>query len=452
MLLHRLIDSLDPLAVDGPLDRDVSTISCDPRSARPGSLYVAAPGLVSAGADLVLEAEDRGVSAVICERRPHQPGPATRICVRDAREALARVSACFYEHPAAQLRLIGVAGGRARAPLAFILRHLFEACGRPAGLLGTLCHQLGERVIHAPRWTPTALEIQPMLASLLRGGTRTCLVEITPELVASRQLAGLDFETVIHTPGGEDCALPAGGLHQPRLVSLAAAPALSPFDRSTLHADGSVARMFVAGRQITVRVPATGRSLLRLACAAVEAGLACGLDLNAMLPALAELPAVPGHLEPIPGTRDFGVFADAAPDPGALRCALADLRELAPGRLLVLLGASAAAGSGGARELGRVAARIADHVVVTTHNPRRECPARLAAALVAGLEDFAPPTYETVLDRRRAIAAILREAQPGDIVLLAGKGHAAYQEYDDAVVPFDDRLHAAAALGEIRPR
>lgn len=452
MLLHHLIHSLDPLAVDGPLDRDVCTISCDARSARPGSLYVAAPGLAPAAADRVLEAEDRGVSAVICERRPHLPGPATRICVRDAREALARVSASFYAHPAAQLRLVGVAGGRSRAPLAFILRHLFEAAGRPAGLLGTLCHRLGERVIHAPRWTPTALEIQPMLAGLLRGGLRTCLVEITPELVASRQLAGLEFETVIHAPGGEDCVLPANGVRPPRLVSLASAPALSPFDRSTLHADSSAARMFAAGRQITVRVPATGRSLLRLACAAVEAGIACGLDLDAMLRALAELPPVPGHLEPVPGARGFGVFADAAPDPGALRSALADLRELAPGRLLVLLGASAAAGPGGARELGRVAARIADHVVVTTHNPRRECPARLAAALVAGLEDFAPPAYQTVLDRRRAIAAILREAQPGDIVLLAGKGHAAYQEYDDAVVPFDDRLHAAAALEEISPR
>ncbi|MFN0068664.1 MAG: glutamate ligase domain-containing protein [Limisphaerales bacterium] len=448
-----MIHSLDPLAVDGPLDRDVSTISCDVRSARPGSLYVAAPGLAPAAAERVLEAEERGVSAVICERRPHLPGPATRICVRDAREALARVSASFYEHPAAQLRLIGVAGGRARAPLAYILRHLFEAAGRPAGLLGTLGHRLGKRFIPAPRWSPTALEIHPMLAGLLRGGLRTCLVEITPELVASRQLAGLGFDTVVHAPGGGDCGLPAAdGPQRPRAVRLASAPSLSPFDRSTLHAGGSAARMYVAGRQVTVRVPVTGRSLLRLACAAVEAGVACGLDLDSMLRALAELPPVPGHLEPVPGTRDFGVFADAASDADGLRSALADLRELAHGRLLVLLGASAAAGTAGARELGRVAARIADHVVVTTHNPGRECPARLARALVAGLEDFAPPIHQTVLDRRLAIAAILREAQPGDLVLLAGKGHAAYQEYDDAVAPFDDRLHAAAALEERRAR
>lgn len=446
MLLQHLIHALDPLTVDGSLDREVSAISCDPRSVRPGGLYVAAPGLAPAAPERVLEAEDRGVSAVICERRPHQPGPATRICVRDAQEALAHVSACFYARPAARLRLVGVAGGAGRAPLAFVLRHLFEACGRPAGLIGTLCHRLGERVIPAPRWTPTALEIQPMLAGLVRGGHRACLIEVTPELVASRQLAGLPFETFIQAPGGEDGPLPEPAGRPARLLRPAAAPALSPFDRSTLHRDGSAAPLRVAGRQVTVRLPLAGRSLLRLACAAVEAGAACGLDVNAMLDALRELPPVPGHLEPVPGPGEPRVFADAAADPAALRAALADLRELAPGRLLVLLGAPAAGGVRGARELGRVAARIADHVVVTTNNPRRECPARLAAALVAGLEEFAPPTHETILDRRRAIAAIVREAQAGDIVLLAGKGHAAWQEQDDAVAPFDDRLFAAEAL------
>jgi UDP-N-acetylmuramoyl-L-alanyl-D-glutamate--2,6-diaminopimelate ligase len=142
---------------------------------------------------------------------------------------------------------------------------------------------------------------------------------------------------------------------------------------------------------------------------------------------------------------------DAAADADALRGALADLREITPGRLIVMTGATAAGGPAGARALGRVAARIADHVVVTTDNPRREDPARLAAAVVAGLEEFAPPAYAVVPDRRRAITAALRAAQPGDLVLLAGKGHATYQEFDDVVVPFDDRHHALETLEEIAP-
>jgi UDP-N-acetylmuramoyl-L-alanyl-D-glutamate--2,6-diaminopimelate ligase len=416
---------------------------------RPGGLFVAAPGLAPPDYEPVAEAEDRGVSAVICERRPAPPPRATRVHVRDACEALARVSARFYEHPAARLRLVGVAGGRGRAGLAFLLHHLFTAAGRPAGLVGTLRHQFGERVIHAPRLAPTALELQPMFAAMLRAGAGACVLEMTPALLAARQLAGLAFDSIVCAEGADRVQLAPLAGARTRLIEAGPALPPRPYERPLLRADGSAALVPIAGRRVTLRLAAAGRTPLRLAVAALHAGLACGLDLGDMLAALAELPAVPGQLERLPGRRPFDVFVDAAADADALRGALADLREITPGRLIVMFGATAAAGLAAAREAGRVAARIADHVIVTTDNPRRQDPARLAAAVVAGLEDFAPPTYALVPDRRRAIAAALRAAQPGDLVLLAGKGHATYQEFDDAVVPFDDRHYALETLAEL---
>ena len=165
-----------------------------------------------------------------------------------------------------------------------------------------------------------------------------------------------------------------------------------------------------------------------------------------MIRALESMPAVPGRLEAITRGQPFGVFVDYAHTDDALRNVLSTLRELTRGRLLVVFGCGGNRDAGKRPAMGRVAAELADFSMITSDNPRKESPAAIAAQVVAGHREARPDGYRVELDRGRAIDEVLRMARAGDIVLIAGKGHETYQEFEDTVVPFDDRVCASETL------
>jgi UDP-N-acetylmuramoyl-L-alanyl-D-glutamate--2,6-diaminopimelate ligase len=155
---------------------------------------------------------------------------------------------------------------------------------------------------------------------------------------------------------------------------------------------------------------------------------------------------VPGRLETVPTQRPFSVYVDYAHTDDALRHVLKTLREVTPGRVLLTFGCGGSRDTGKRAKMGRVAAELADFTIITSDNPRKESPAAIAAQIEEGYRSVAPASYRIELDRRRAIEEIMRMAREGDSVLIAGKGHETYQEFESTVVPFDDRVHARETL------
>jgi UDP-N-acetylmuramoyl-L-alanyl-D-glutamate--2,6-diaminopimelate ligase len=200
------------------------------------------------------------------------------------------------------------------------------------------------------------------------------------------------------------------------------------------------------GEKLSCRLPLIGRHNLYNALAAAGAALALNVGMHSIQAALSSMKFVPGRLESIAVGQPFSVFVDYAHTDDALRNVLVTLREITPGRILLAFGCGGDRDAGKRAKMGRVAAEAADFTMITTDNPRRESPQTIAAQIEEGFSGLRRDGYRIELDRKRAIDEIIRSAKPGDTVLIAGKGHETYQEFEDTVVPFDDRVHALETL------
>ena len=199
-------------------------------------------------------------------------------------------------------------------------------------------------------------------------------------------------------------------------------------------------------RKFAVRLPLIGRHNIYNALAAIGACLSLKIDVVKIQAALNALPPVSGRLEMVSAGQPFGVFVDYAHTDDALKNVLTTLREITKGRVLLAFGCGGNRDSGKRAKMGRIAAELADYTLITSDNPRREDPVKIAAQVEEGYKAVRADACEIELDRARAIQQIIARAQPGDSVLIAGKGHETYQEFEDTVVPFDDRIHALEVL------
>jgi UDP-N-acetylmuramoyl-L-alanyl-D-glutamate--2,6-diaminopimelate ligase len=213
-----------------------------------------------------------------------------------------------------------------------------------------------------------------------------------------------------------------------------------------LAKDGSRFVVETPERKFACRLPLIGRHNVYNALAAVGAGLALGIPIVKLQAALNAMPPVPGRLETICLGQPFGVYVDYAHTDDALKNVLTTLREITSQRVLVAFGCGGSRDTGKRARMGKAAAELADLTVITSDNPRKESPEKIAAQIEEGYRSFRTEGYSVELDRRRAIHQIIATAKPGDAVLIAGKGHETYQEFEGTVVPFDDRVHAREAL------
>jgi len=486
MQLKRIYQQLPGATVEGSLDRDVSGITYDSRRVTPGMLFVAIPGRNTDGHEFINTAIERGAAAVICERTRAFPSRATRISVPDAREALARAATSYYEHPSGKLKVIGVTGTNGKTTVAFMVKAMLEAAGIKTGLLGTVRYEIGDRVIPAQRTTPESLEVQQMMAQMLGAGCEACVMEVSSHALEQKRVLGVDFDVGIFTNLTRDhldyhgtmenyfaskkklfTALAGGGKRGAAVINidddfgarLAGATRVeveltyglqkSARLRATkieLNSEGTRFVVEAPERKFALRLPLIGRHNIYNALAAVGAGLALKVDVVKIQAALNTLPPVPGRLEAVSCGQPFGVFVDYAHTDDALRNVLTTLREITKGRVLLAFGCGGNRDAGKRAKMGKVAAELADFTLITSDNPRKEDPAKIAAQIEEGYRSVRAEAYAVELDRSRAIREILAKAGQGDTVLLAGKGHETYQEFEDTVVPFDDRLHAQEAL------
>jgi UDP-N-acetylmuramoyl-L-alanyl-D-glutamate--2,6-diaminopimelate ligase len=486
MQLKELIQDLAAASVEGPVEREVAGITYDSRRVTPGMVFVAIPGRHTDGHDFINNAIERGATAVICERNGFVPGRATKIKVSDVREALARAARSFYQHPSARLKVIGVTGTNGKTTVAFMIKAILEAAGIKTGLIGTVRYEIGDRVIPAQRTTPESLEVQQMMAQMLRTDCQACVMEVSSHALEQKRVFGVEFDVAIFTNLTRDhldyhgtmesyfgskqklfAALKQGtkkaaavinidDTYGARLagqsnVEVELTYGLEPAARLRatkiqLGKEGSRFVIESSERNFACRLPLIGRHNIYNALAAAGASLALNIPVVTVQAALNAMPPVPGRLETVSLKQPFGVYVDYAHTDDALKNVLTTLREITPGRLLLTFGCGGNRDAGKRSRMGKVAAELADFTIVTTDNPRRESPETIAAQIVEGYRSVRSEGVSVQLERRRAIGQIISQAQAGDTVLIAGKGHETYQEFEDTVAPFDDRVHAQEML------
>lgn len=492
MQLRQLIQSLATNEVEGSLDREVAGLAYDSRRVNPGTVFFALPGHRTDGHQFINDAIDRGAIAVVCERNGFSPARATKIVVPDAREALARAATAFHGNPSASLKVIGVTGTNGKTTVSFMIRTMLEAAGIPTGLLGTIRYEIGDRMIPAARTTPEALEIQQMLAQMVRAGCQACVMEVSSHALDQQRTLGVEFDVVIFTNLTQDhldyhgtmdgyfaakmklfTAMQHGvkrgaaviniddayGERVEKESEMAVKLTYGLGEAASLRATGIALlkerTRFQAefdGRKVACEMPLIGRHNIYNALAAFGAGLLLKVDVRVIKRAMKTMPAVPGRLERVTTDESFNVFVDYAHTDDALEQVLKTLREVTTGRLLVMFGCGGNRDAGKRAKMGAAAARLADFTLITSDNPRRESPEAICRQIEAGYREVRADGCEVVLDRRRAIEELIDLADSGDTVLIAGKGHETYQEFEDTVAPFDDRLIARECLEALQLR
>ena len=486
MRLKELIEHLPAARVEGSLDREVAGIAYDSRRVTPGMVFVAIPGQNSDGHEYINTAIERGATAVICERNGILAHRATKIRVPDVREALARAATSYYHNPSAKLKVIGVTGTNGKTTVSFMIKSILEAAGIKTGLIGTVHYEIGDRVIPASRTTPESLEVQQMMSQMLRADCSACVMEVSSHALEQKRVFGVQFDVGLFTNLTRDHldyhgtmenyfvakkklfdALAEGvkkgaavinidDTYGARLASQCKVEVELTYgfqkaaklraDKIELGKDGSRFVVETPDRKFAVRLPLIGRHNIYNALAAVGAGLALKVDVLKIQAALNAMAPVPGRLEGVALGQRFGVYVDYAHTDDALQNVLTTLREITKGRVLLAFGCGGSRDTGKRAKMGKVAAELADYTLITSDNPRREQPEKIAAQIEEGYRSVRAEGYSLELDRRRAIQQIIGKAGPGDTVLIAGKGHETYQEFEDTVVPFDDRVHAAETL------
>ena len=470
------------------LDVDAKGVTHDSRQAGPGWIFVGLRGLKADGAAFAPQAAANGAAAVVAEGEPGDVRAAWMV-VKDARLALACLAAEFYGHPSRRMQVVGITGTNGKTTTSYLLSAVFEAAGLRCGLMGTVAYRIGNRQVEATRTTPEAPEVQGMLRQMVDEGCAACVMEVSSHALALRRVDGTQFAAAVFTNLTRDHLdfhadmedyfaakrrlfemLPAGApsvinLDDPRGASLAESvrtPVTYAINRPADVSPGPLS-FSLAGLSFEVRTPngvvhvrsrLVGKPNVYNILAATATATSLGIPLDAIEEGLEHLGGVPGRFEvaSAPGD-DITVVVDYAHTDDALRNLLETARPLAERRLITVFGC------GGDRDrskrplMGMVAARLSDVVVITSDNPRSEDPSRIIEEAKRGAQPevrSGAPEVLTIVDRREAILQAIRRASPGDVVLVAGKGHEKYQEAGGRVLPFDDVAVAREALATRR--
>ncbi|MCC3372853.1 UDP-N-acetylmuramoyl-L-alanyl-D-glutamate--2,6-diaminopimelate ligase [Cohnella sp. REN36] len=490
MQLHTLCEHLLVYRTIGDTHKELTGLEADSRAVAPGQLFFCLPGHTVDGHDFAPQAAERGAAALVTNRE--LPLPVAQIVVPDVRHALAVLADAYYGQPSHRLRPIGVTGTNGKTTTTYLVERILADAGVSPGVIGTIEARFAGQSVPMSGTTPDVLGLQRLFARMVEAGTERAVIEVSSHALEQGRVKGTRFRTAIFTNltqdhldyhGTMEAYAAAKGLFFSRLGNAYAAdPAQRTYavlnaddEASAQYAKLTAAEVVTYGvereahvRAKNVRITSRGTSFrvetfkgsrdvqLRLvgkfnvynALAALAAALCEGIALGAAVHSLEETPVVPGRVEAVDVGQPYAVIVDYAHTPDGLDNVLRTVREIAEGRVICVFGC------GGDRDrtkrpiMGRIAAEWADYLIVTSDNPRTEDPEAILRDIEAGLREANTPAdgYSLVPDRREAIQKAVEMASPGDVVLIAGKGHETYQDIGGVKHDFDDRLEARAAI------
>jgi UDP-N-acetylmuramoyl-L-alanyl-D-glutamate--2,6-diaminopimelate ligase len=469
-----------------PVAGALTGIAYDSRRVEPGNVFVALAGRQADGTAFAREAVERGALAVLSEREATPDVSAAWVVVQDARLALALLAAAFYRQPSSEMQVVGITGTNGKTTVAYLVGSIFEAASIRCSVLGTVGYRVASEMRAATHTTPEAPELQALLRESVDRGCGACAMEVTSHALSLRRVDGIAFAAAVFTNLTRDHLDFHGAMEayfqakrrlfemlprdapslinadDPRAGSLAEAggrPVTYAINRPADINPGPLS-FSIEGLAFDVRTPRgavhvrsslIGRANVYNILAAVSTATALGLSFDAIERGVRALDGVPGRFQIASSAADgITVVVDYAHTDDALRNVLEAARPLAKGRLITVFGC------GGDRDrtkrplMGAVAGRLSDLIVITSDNPRSEDPGRIIEEIQRGITADTWRGSEqrplAMVDRREAIAKAIELARPGDLVLIAGKGHEKYQVIGDRVIPFDDVAVAHEAL------
>lgn len=476
MQLTKLLEGTGAAAT---FDCEITGVTNDSRRAAPGVAFVCIRGVQTDGHRYAASAVEKGASAVICEE---DLGLPCQIIVKDTHLAYGKMAANFHGNPADKMHLVGVTGTKGKTTVTNLIKTILTLSGEKVGLIGTVQNEIGDEILESHNSTPEAMELQALYKKMADAGCGWCIMEVSSHALDQHRIGDSHYDTAVFTnlthehldyhkdmedyflakvklfSACDTAVIGTSDLYGKRLAEMVNVPLLTfdPEDSADLtakdivcHADSVDFTLCAKGEERPLHFNMPGLFSVKNALAAAGACLQLGIDLDLIMQGLASVQGVRGRIEIIPTGRDFTVITDYAHTPDSIENVLSALKSTVKGRLIALFGC------GGDRDrtkrplMAAAAARHADHLIVTSDNPRTEDPEAIIAEILPGLEGF-DVSHEVIVNRREAIYHAVHNAQPGDTIVLVGKGHEDYQIIGHEKFHFDEREVVADALKEIK--
>jgi UDP-N-acetylmuramoyl-L-alanyl-D-glutamate--2,6-diaminopimelate ligase len=509
MRLHSLVRALSVYEIRNEREIDITHITADSRQVTPGALFVAYPGIAIDGAKFIPDAIQRGAVAIVAETVPLSPIPCPLIIVPNARVALAHLAAAWHDFPARKLRIIGVTGTDGKTTTCRLAASILETAGYRVGTITTVSATIGDQEIDTGlhTTTPDALTIQSLLAQMVTAGAKYAIVEATSEGLAQHRLDAIDFDVAVITnithehlyfhqtwENYRDAKARlfrslTNSFRKPRTAKVAVLNAddnargvfdflrAMPAEEQVIYTtENSGQRSAVSGQQwISARaiqhstnglqfvvetphgqLPITssllGRYNVSNILAAIGVGMARRVPFEAMREGIARVQGVVGRMQ-VMQSEPFTAIVDFAHTPNALRVALETAREITRRRVIVVFGCAGLRDVQKRAMMGKIAGELADKIIVTAEDPRTESLDAINAQIVEGLQRagrHVGEDYFIVNDRAEAIAFAIQQAQAGDVVIIAGKGHEKSMCFGTTEYPWSDQDAVRNALAKIK--
>ncbi|MDQ0270338.1 UDP-N-acetylmuramoyl-L-alanyl-D-glutamate--2,6-diaminopimelate ligase [Cytobacillus purgationiresistens] len=485
MNLHTLLLKLQPYLIYDGENLEITSIENDNRKVVEGSLFVCIKGYTVDGHNFAASAIEKGAVAVIAERDLNLPVPV--IVVKSTRRAMALLADAFYGHPSQKMHLIGVTGTNGKTTTSHIIDKILADAGQQTGLIGTMYTKIGDETFEVKNTTPESLTLQRTFKQMKDAGVTTAVMEVSSHSLDEGRVHGCDYDIAVFTNLTQDhldyhqtmdeyrrakgllFAQLGNAFHyeRPKYAILNADDAASyDYEKSTsayvltygIDQDADFRathiKMTSSGTNFDMSTPVGSYSLnMKLigkfsvynVLASITAAFASNIPMESIIRSVEDVKGVSGRFETVDAGQDFSVIVDYSHTPDSLENALKTVQQFAEKRIFSIVGC------GGDRDrskrpiMAEIACKYSTDPIFTSDNPRSEDPEAILKDMEAGVEGH---SYKVIVDRKEAIREAVHNAQAGDVILIAGKGHETYQQIGDRILDFDDRLVAKAAIEE----
>ena len=486
MKLKDLLERLDYEILQGSEDIEITTLVNDSRKVEAGSVFVCIVGAVSDGHAYVPDVIGKGAKALIVEREVEAPLGVTVVKVADTRYALALASAAYFGYPAEKLKVIGITGTKGKTTTTYMVKSILEGVGHKVGLIGTIEAIIGDEVIPANNTTPESYTIHQYFAKMVEAGCDSVVMEVSSQGLMLHRTAGIPFEIGIFTNLGEDhigpnehkdfedykrckgllfkqCKIGIANVDDPwqKDVFKEATCKIETFGFSKdadlravnvehVSRPGYLGmKYWVEGRMnFDVEIDIPGEFSVYNSLTAIAVCRHFDVPVENIKAAL-KVAKVKGRIEMIKVSDDFTLMIDYAHNAMALESLLNTLRDYNPTRIVTVFGCGGNRAKSRRYEMGEVSGKLSDFTIITSDNPRFEEPEAIMADIVTGMEKT-DGEYITICDRKEAIRYAIENGRPGDVIILAGKGHETYQEIKGVKYDMDERVLIAEVLEELK--